>query len=82
MNVVNTTYGKLEPKTFIYIYFTGKKVFHDLAKKCDVMVENFVPGKLDELDVGYETLSRLNPQLIYCAITGFGPTGPYAKKPG
>ncbi|XP_048484974.1 succinate--hydroxymethylglutarate CoA-transferase [Plutella xylostella] len=60
----------------------GKKVFHDLAKKCDVMVENFVPGKLDELEVGYETLSRLNPQLIYCAITGFGPTGPYAKKPG
>lgn len=53
-----------------------------MARKSDVMIENFIPGKLDEMDVGYEKLSKLNPKLIYCAITGFGPTGPYAKKPG
>ncbi|CAG4972641.1 unnamed protein product [Colias eurytheme] len=60
----------------------GKSVIYDLAKKCDVVVENFLPGKLDKLDVGYEKLSQVNPKLIYCAITGFGPTGPYAMKPG
>lgn len=46
------------------------------------MVENFVPGKLDQLDIGYEKLKDINPKLIYCAVTGFGPTGPYTKKPG
>lgn len=55
---------------------------YDLARKCDVVVENFVPGKLDDLDVGYKKLSKINSRIIYCAITGFGPTGPYAKKPG
>ncbi|XP_014360902.2 succinate--hydroxymethylglutarate CoA-transferase [Papilio machaon] len=60
----------------------GKNLMYDLARKCDVLVENFVPGKLDQLGVGYNDLSKVNPKLIYCAITGFGPTGPYAKKPG
>uniref|UniRef100_A0A2A4JFJ8 Uncharacterized protein n=1 Tax=Heliothis virescens TaxID=7102 RepID=A0A2A4JFJ8_HELVI len=60
----------------------GKKVLYDLARKCDVVVENFVPGKLDKLEIGYDKLSTINPKLIYCAITGFGSTGPYAKKPG
>lgn len=60
----------------------GKKVIYDLARKCDVLVENFVPGKLDKLDIGYDKLKKINPKLIYCAITGFGPSGPYAKKPG
>ncbi|XP_038210560.1 succinate--hydroxymethylglutarate CoA-transferase-like [Zerene cesonia] len=60
----------------------GKSIIYDLAKKCDVVVENFLPGKLDKLEVGYEKLSQVNPKLIYCAITGFGPTGPYAMKPG
>lgn len=57
-------------------------MFYDLAKKSDVMVENFVPGKLDNMQVGYEKLNQLNEKLIYCAVTGFGPTGPYAKDPG
>lgn len=60
----------------------GKKIIYDLAKKCDVLVENFIPGKLDQMDVGYEKLKTVNPKLIYCAITGFGPRGPYTKKPG
>lgn len=55
---------------------------YDLARKCDVLVENFIPGKLDQMDVGYEKLKKINPRLIYCAITGFGPSGPYTKKPG
>lgn len=66
----------------IFLLFSGKKIIYDLTKKCDVLVENFVPGKLDKLDVGYEKLSKVNPKLIYCAITGFGSTGPYAQKPG
>ncbi|CAB3231527.1 unnamed protein product [Arctia plantaginis] len=60
----------------------GKKVLHDIAKKCDVLVENFIPGKLDQYDMGYEQLKGINQKLIYCSITGFGSTGPYAKKPG
>ncbi|XP_045514522.1 succinate--hydroxymethylglutarate CoA-transferase isoform X1 [Pieris brassicae] len=60
----------------------GKDIIYDLARKCDVLVENFLPGKLDKLGVGYKKLSEVNPKLIYCAITGFGPTGPYSMKPG
>lgn len=41
-----------------------------------------MPGKLDELNVGYEQLKLLNPSLIYCSITGFGETGPYARRAG
>ncbi|XP_049871465.1 succinate--hydroxymethylglutarate CoA-transferase [Pectinophora gossypiella] len=60
----------------------GKKIMYDLATKSDVMVENFIPGKLDSMQVGYEKLSEINPRLVYCAITGFGSKGPYSKKPG
>ncbi|CAH2988431.1 unnamed protein product [Chilo suppressalis] len=60
----------------------GRNVMYDLARKCDVMVENYLPGKLDTMDVGYKKLKTINPRLIYCAITGFGSKGPYAKKPG
>ncbi|KOB71781.1 Dermal papilla derived protein 13, partial [Operophtera brumata] len=60
----------------------GKQVIYDLARKCDVLVENFLPGKLDQLEVGYEKLKKVNAKLVYCAITGFGPVGPYSKKPG
>ena len=41
-----------------------------------------MPGKLDELNVGYEQLKQLNPSLIYCSITGFGEAGPYARRAG
>ncbi|XP_013192986.1 succinate--hydroxymethylglutarate CoA-transferase [Amyelois transitella] len=60
----------------------GKNVIYDLARKSDVLVENFLPGKLDKMDVGYDKLKTMNPQLIYCSITGFGQKGPYANKPG
>lgn len=61
---------------------TGTDVIYDLAKKCDVLVENYVPGKLSEYNLGYEHISQIAPSIIYCSITGYGSVGPYAKKPG
>ena len=60
----------------------GKKVIFRLAKWADVVVENFRPGTAEKLGIGYDTLKELNPRLIYCAISGFGQTGPYRDKPG
>lgn len=60
----------------------GKDVIYDLAKKSDIFVENYVPGKLKEYGLDYETLSSISPKLIYCSITGYGSSGPYAQKPG
>lgn len=60
----------------------GREIIYDLSKKCDIFVENYVPGKLSEYKLGYEHISELNPTIIYCSITGYGPIGPYAKRPG
>ncbi|KAG0367679.1 hypothetical protein BGZ54_003475 [Gamsiella multidivaricata] len=60
----------------------GRQLIHDLVKKVDVLVENYVPGKLDEMGLGYKELSALNPRLIYTSITGYGQTGPYRTRPG
>ncbi|KAF9100966.1 hypothetical protein BGX29_006116 [Mortierella sp. GBA35] len=60
----------------------GKDLIRDLVKKCDIFVENYVPGKLAGMGLGYEDLSALNPRLIYASITGYGQTGPYASRPG
>ncbi|MDH3249190.1 MAG: CoA transferase [Acidimicrobiia bacterium] len=59
----------------------GVDVFLRLADRADVVVENFRPGVMDRLGVGWGVLSERNPRLIYCAITGFGPTGPYVDRP-
>jgi CoA:oxalate CoA-transferase len=59
----------------------GREIFLDLAKGVDVVVENFVPGTMDKLGIGYEVLKRNNPRLIYAACSGFGQTGPYREKP-
>jgi formyl-CoA transferase len=59
----------------------GKQIFKQLARDADVLVENFRPGVMDRLGLGYPVLSALNPKLIYCAISGFGQTGPDALKP-
>ncbi|CAH0557167.1 unnamed protein product [Brassicogethes aeneus] len=61
---------------------SGQELLYELAKESDVLVENYVPGKLSELNLGYDKLKEIAPQLIYCSITGYGPTGPYSKKPG
>ncbi|CAJ1081567.1 succinate--hydroxymethylglutarate CoA-transferase isoform X1 [Xyrichtys novacula] len=60
----------------------GVNVIHELAGVCDVLVENYLPGKLREMDLGYEQLSRVNPRLVYCSISGYGQTGPQAQSPG
>jgi CoA:oxalate CoA-transferase len=59
----------------------GKALFLRLVKDADVVVENFRPGVMERLGLGYKTLAEINPRLIYCAISGFGQTGPDALKP-
>jgi crotonobetainyl-CoA:carnitine CoA-transferase CaiB-like acyl-CoA transferase len=59
----------------------GKEIVRRMAQVSDVLVENFRPGVMERLGLGYETLSALNPSLIYAAITGFGKTGPYKDRP-
>lgn len=61
---------------------SGVDVIYDLAKSCDVLIENYVPGKLDKLRLGYKDIKRINPSLIYCSITGFGSKGPYKNRAG
>jgi len=60
----------------------GKDVLYRLAKWADVLVENFRPGVVQRLKADYETLSELNPRLIYASVTAFGAGGPYAHRPG
>jgi formyl-CoA transferase len=60
----------------------GQAVFRDLASRSDVLVENHRPGAMDALGLGYDTLRKLNPALIYASISGFGATGPYARRGG
>lgn len=59
----------------------GKEIFIKLAHTADVLVENFRPGVMKRLSLDYDSLKEINPKLIYCAISGFGQTGPDAKKP-
>ncbi|MFM9938725.1 MAG: CaiB/BaiF CoA transferase family protein [Hyphomicrobiaceae bacterium] len=60
----------------------GMGIFRRLADKADVIVENFRPDVKTRLGIDYETLSKTNPKLVYASISGFGQTGPYAKRPG
>jgi len=60
----------------------GRAQIIALASKSDVLIENFKVGTLKKHGLDYEGLKALNPKLIYCSITGFGQTGPYAKRPG
>jgi CoA:oxalate CoA-transferase len=59
----------------------GKEIFKRLVKTADVLVENFRPDVMGRLGLGYDVLKEINPRLIYCAISGFGQTGPDAFKP-
>ena len=59
----------------------GVALAKDLAAKCDVVIENYRPGVMDRLGLGYTALAALNPRLIYCAISGFGMTGPLRDRP-
>lgn len=59
----------------------AKEIFKTLVKTSDVVIENFRPGVMDRLGLGYDELKKVNDKIIYCAISGFGQTGPDAKKP-
>jgi len=58
------------------------EIFKNLVKQADVVLENFRPGTMDELGIGYEALRSINPRLVYCDMTGYGTDGPYRDKPG
>jgi crotonobetainyl-CoA:carnitine CoA-transferase CaiB-like acyl-CoA transferase len=60
----------------------GKQILWELIAKADVLLENFRPGVLGKLGLGYEAVARRYPRLIYCSISGFGQTGPYRDRPG
>ncbi|MCA3423400.1 MAG: CoA transferase [Roseomonas sp.] len=60
----------------------GQAIIHKLLDHCDILVENFKVGALAKYGLGYEQLAKTHPRLIYCSITGFGQTGPYAPRPG
>lgn len=60
----------------------GKAILHRLLADADVLVENYRAGTMERLGLGYDTLKLAYPKLIYCALSGFGRTGPYAERPG
>ncbi|HEX5414706.1 MAG TPA: CoA transferase [Chloroflexota bacterium] len=60
----------------------GQQIIHRLARVSDVVTENFRPGVMDRLGIGYEALRQLNPRIIFASSSGFGQTGPYAKWKG
>jgi CoA:oxalate CoA-transferase len=59
----------------------GKRIVKSMADRVDVVVENFRPGVMERLGLGYEELRKTNPGLVYAAVTGFGKTGPYKDRP-
>ena len=72
-------------KKSILIDFTtpkGKEKLLQLIKSTDVFVENFKTGTLEKYELGYDEVIKINPNIIYCSITGFGHTGPFKDKPG
>ncbi|TDY42094.1 crotonobetainyl-CoA:carnitine CoA-transferase CaiB-like acyl-CoA transferase [Paraburkholderia rhizosphaerae] len=60
----------------------GRTVLSALAREADVVIESFRPGVMERLGLGYDALRELNPKLVYCAITGYGSSGPYAQLAG
>ncbi|XP_036280384.1 succinate--hydroxymethylglutarate CoA-transferase isoform X1 [Pipistrellus kuhlii] len=60
----------------------GVKIIKELAAVCDVFVENYVPGKLSAMGLGYEEIDKIAPHIVYCSITGYGQTGPLSQRAG
>ena len=60
----------------------GREVFYDLAKTAHVVIESFRPGVVGRLGIDYESIRNINPRIVYCAITGYGQTGPYRDRAG
>lgn len=60
----------------------GKEMFKEMVKKADIVIENYRPGTMEKLGLGYDVLKEINPKIIYGAVSGFGHTGPYSKRAG
>jgi len=60
----------------------GAKIIRELARRADVVLENFVPGVAERLGLGYAALSAANPAVVYASVSGYGQDGPYARRPG
>ena len=60
----------------------GKEMFLELVKQADVVTENFKPGTMDKLGLGYDVLKQVNPKIVFASISGYGQTGPYSHRPG
>lgn len=60
----------------------GKELFLEMVKKADMVVENYRPGVMEKLGLGYDELKKVNPKIIYGAVSGFGHYGPYTQRPG
>lgn len=60
----------------------GKEIFKELVKKADIIIENYRPGTMEKLGLGYDELKKVNPAIIYGAVSGFGHTGPLSKRAG
>jgi len=59
----------------------GVEIFKELVKVSDVIVQNFSPGTMEKLGLGYEDVKKINPKIIYASLSGFGQTGPYSRRP-
>lgn len=60
----------------------GQSIVRDLAKRADILIENFRVGGLAQYSLDYDSIQQINPAIVYCSISGFGQTGPYAQRPG
>src|SRR5699024_4942653 len=60
----------------------GIKIAKEIIKDSDVLIENFKSGTMERLGLGYEELKEINPNLIFCSVTGYGQDGPYSSFPG
>ena len=67
--------------TLDYSMPAGREVLHRLVRSADALISNSRPGVMEKVGADYASLQPVNPKLIYCAITGFGPNGPYANRP-
>ena len=60
----------------------GRAILHQLVETADLLLESFRPGVMERLDLGYEALAQINPRLVYCSLSGYGPAGPYRERAG
>lgn len=60
----------------------GKEIFKKMVRKADIVIENYRPGTMEKLGLGYDVLKEINPKLVYGSVSGFGHTGPYSKRAG